>query len=68
MLKCKQCYLAYMEAARRRGIPVREIDPKELHLLMTAYSNGMYEVVVHAAWVAGVSAVCLCLRALLEIL
>lgn len=39
--------LAYMEAARKRGVPVREVEPKELHLLMTAYTNAMFEVVVH---------------------
>ena len=29
------------------GVPVREVEPKELHLLMTAYTNAMFEVVVH---------------------
>lgn len=39
--------LAYMEAARKNGIPVKEVDPKELHLLMSAYSAALFEIVVH---------------------
>ena len=39
--------LLYMEAAQKKGVPVRKIDPKELHLLMTAYSKAMFEVVEH---------------------
>ena len=39
--------LAYLEAARQKGIPVREVDPLEIHLLMTAYTNAIFEVVVH---------------------
>lgn len=39
--------LIYMEAARKKGVPVRDINPKELHLLMTAYSKALFEVVVH---------------------
>lgn len=39
--------LAYMDAARLKGVPVRDISPRELHLLMTAYSNALFEVVVH---------------------
>ncbi len=39
--------MAYMEAAKAKGIPVREIKPEELHLLLTAYVSAMFEVVVH---------------------
>lgn len=39
--------LAYMEAAKAKGIPVRDIRPEELHLLLTAYVSAMFEVVVH---------------------
>lgn len=39
--------LAYLEAARKKGVPVREIRPEELHLLLTAYVGAMFEVVVH---------------------
>ena len=38
---------AYLEAARQKGVPVREVDPLEIHLLMTAYTNAIFEVVVH---------------------
>ena len=39
--------LAYMEAARKIGIPVKDVEPKELHLLMSAYSAALFEIVVH---------------------
>lgn len=39
--------LAYMKAAKRKGIPVKDIRPEELHLLLTAYVSAMFEVVVH---------------------
>lgn len=39
--------LAYMEAARQRGIPVQDIPSEELHLLLTAYCNALFEVVIH---------------------
>lgn len=39
--------LAYLEAARKKGVPVREVRPEELHLLLTAYVGAMFEVVVH---------------------
>lgn len=39
--------LAYLDAARQMGIPSRENEPKELHLLLTAYSNALFEVVAH---------------------
>lgn len=46
MLQQKET-LAYMAVARERGVPVREVDLKEIHLLMTAYSNALFEVIVH---------------------
>lgn len=39
--------MAYMEEAKKRGIPVREVVPEEFHLLMSAYVNAMFEVVIH---------------------
>lgn len=39
--------MAYLEAAKAKGVPVREIRPEELHLLLTAYVSAMFEVVVH---------------------
>lgn len=39
--------LAYLEEARRRGVPVKDIRPKELHLLLSAYAAAIFEVVVH---------------------
>lgn len=39
--------LAYLEAAKEKGLPVNAIDPKELHLLLTAYANALFEVVEH---------------------
>ena len=39
--------LAYMDEANKHGFPVNEVDPKLLHLLMTAYTNALFEVVVH---------------------
>ena len=39
--------LQFMEAARKCGVPVRTIDERELHLLLSAYSTALFEVVVH---------------------
>lgn len=39
--------LAYLDEARRRGIPVKDIRPEELHLLLSAYATAIFEVVVH---------------------
>lgn len=39
--------LAFMEAARVRGIPVKDIREEEIHLLMSAYVTALFEVVVH---------------------
>lgn len=46
MLEQKET-LAYLETAKKKGLPVNEISPKELHLLLTAYANALFEVVVH---------------------
>lgn len=39
--------LAYMEAARAQGVPVKDVRPEEIHLLMSAYVTALCEVVVH---------------------
>ncbi|MGL5437312.1 MAG: TetR/AcrR family transcriptional regulator [Lachnospiraceae bacterium] len=39
--------LSYMEAAREKGIPVHDVRPEELHLLLSAYVGALFEVVVH---------------------
>lgn len=39
--------LAFMEAAKKQGIAVREIREEELHLLLSAYVTAVFEVVVH---------------------
>lgn len=39
--------IAFMEEAKKRGIPVKEISPKEMHLLMSAYVTAIFEVIVH---------------------
>lgn len=39
--------LAYLVEARRMGIPVKDIRPEELHLLLSAYATAIFEVVVH---------------------
>lgn len=39
--------MAYMDAARERGVPVRNVNSEGLHLLMSAYVNAMFEVVIH---------------------
>lgn len=39
--------LIFMEEARKRGIPVKEVRPEEIHLLMSAYVTALFEVVVH---------------------
>lgn len=46
MLEQKET-LDYMEAAREKGVAVQQIEPRELHLLMTAYTNALFEVVIH---------------------
>lgn len=39
--------LAFMDVARERGIPVKEVRTEELHLLLSAYITALFEVVVH---------------------
>ncbi len=39
--------LAFLEAARTRGVQVKNIHPEELHLLLSAYVSAVFEVVVH---------------------
>lgn len=39
--------LAFMEEAKKRGVPVKDVCPEELHLLMSAYVTALFEVVVH---------------------
>lgn len=37
----------YLEAARKKGVPVNDVPEEELHLLMTAYVNAMFQIVAH---------------------
>ncbi|MDO5298030.1 MAG: helix-turn-helix domain-containing protein [Clostridia bacterium] len=37
----------FMDEMRRRGLPVKDIRPEELHLLLSAYVSAIFEVVVH---------------------
>lgn len=39
--------IAFMEAAKKRGVPVKDIREEELHLLMSVYVTALFEVVVH---------------------
>lgn len=39
--------LNYLPMLRAEGYAVREIDPKELHLLLTAYTTALFEPVIH---------------------
>ena len=39
--------MSYMPMIRNQGYPVWDIDPKELHLLLSAYTTAMFEPVVH---------------------
>ncbi len=39
--------LDYLEEAKGKGIPVNDIVPKELHLLLSAYYSAVFEVIVH---------------------
>ena len=39
--------LEYLEAAREKGVAVKQIEEKELHLLLSAYATALFEVVVH---------------------
>ena len=46
MLEQKET-LAFIECVKAKQIPVKEIRPEELHLLLTAYVRALFEVVVH---------------------
>lgn len=39
--------MEFLETARKQGIHVNEVVPKELHLLLSAYFMAVFEVVVH---------------------
>ncbi len=39
--------LSFLPMLRERGYALRPIDPKELHLLVSAYTTAMFEPVVH---------------------
>jgi AcrR family transcriptional regulator len=39
--------LAFLEAAREKGFPVKDIKPEELHLLLSAYYAAVFEIVIH---------------------
>lgn len=39
--------LRYMPMLRSQGYPAWNIDPKELHLLLSAYTTAMFEPVIH---------------------
>ena len=39
--------LNYLPMLRAAGYAVRDIDPKELHLLLTAYTTALFEPVIH---------------------
>ncbi|WP_312092429.1 TetR/AcrR family transcriptional regulator [Aminipila sp.] len=39
--------MTFLDTARERGIPVKDIRPEELHLLLSAYASAIFEVVVH---------------------
>ena len=39
--------MSYMPMLRNQGYPVWDIEPKELHLLLSAYTTALFEPVVH---------------------
>ena len=39
--------LEVFDQLRARGVPVRDISPEELHILMSAYTTAMFEPIVH---------------------
>lgn len=39
--------LAFLDAARQKGIQVNEILPEELHMLLSAYLSAIFEIVEH---------------------
>ena len=43
----QQEFLSYLPQLRERGYAVWEIDPKELHLLLSGYATALFEPVIH---------------------
>jgi len=43
----QQELMNYFPMLRAEGYAVRDIDPKELHLLLTAYTTALFEPVIH---------------------
>ena len=39
--------LKFLPLIKEKGYPVRDIDPKELHLLLSAYLTALFEPVIH---------------------
>lgn len=39
--------LAFLEAAKAKGITINEIRPQELHMLLSAYISAIFEIVNH---------------------
>ena len=39
--------LDVFDKLRAQGVPVRDISPEELHILMSAYTTAMFEPIVH---------------------
>ena len=39
--------LQYLPVLREKGLPVRKISPRELHLLFSAYVTALFEPVIH---------------------
>lgn len=46
-LKHQEQMLSFLPVLREKGYAPREIDPKELHLLLSAYTTAIFEPVVH---------------------
>ena len=47
VLKEQEATERYMQEAKQLGFPVKEIEPEELHLLLSAYVTALFEVVIH---------------------
>ena len=43
----QQGTLVYLQTLREAGVAVRDIDPDELHMLLTGYTESMFEVLRH---------------------
>lgn len=39
--------MEFLAAARQKGWETKEIDPRELHLLLSAYTSAFFEIVIH---------------------